>query len=150
MLLVRRGLVNIQIQAFGGLLSEIPQRNLLAEEPERKLGPYTLVSKIGRGAFGVVWLAEKRSSIATTRFALKLPRDEDIDLEAFKQEATIWLQASGHPNVVPMIEADVYDEQVVIVSEYVTDGSLAAWLRQHGGLTGEKYDVGRNGSAGVW
>lgn len=103
------------------------------EEPERKLGPYTLVSKIGRGAFGVVWLAEKRSSIATTRFALKLPRDEDIDLEAFKQEATIWLQASGHPNVVPMIEADIYDEQIVIVSEYVTDGSLGSWLNQHGG-----------------
>lgn len=54
----------------------------LVDEPERKLGPYTLVSKIGRGAFGVVWLAEKRSSIATTRFAFKLPRDEDIDLEA--------------------------------------------------------------------
>jgi serine/threonine protein kinase len=103
------------------------------EEAERKLGPYTLVSKIGRGAFGVVWLAERRSSIATTRFALKLPRDEDIDLEAFKQEATIWLQASGHPNVVPMIEADIYDEQVVIVSEYVPDGSLAGWLTQNGG-----------------
>ena len=35
-------------------------------EAEQKLGPYTLLSKIGRGAFGVVWLAEKRSSIATT------------------------------------------------------------------------------------
>lgn len=101
--------------------------------PERKLGPYTLVSKIGRGAFGVVWLAEKRTAIATTRFALKLSRDEDIDLDAFKHEAAIWLHASGHPNVVPMIEADIYDEQVVIVSEYVTDGSLAGWLRQHGG-----------------
>lgn len=103
------------------------------EEAARKLGPYTLISKIGRGAFGVVWLAEKKSSIATTRFALKLPRDEDIDLEAFKQEATIWLQASGHPNVVPLIEADIYDQQVVIVSEYIPDGSLAAWLKQHGG-----------------
>lgn len=103
------------------------------KEPVRRLGPYTLVSKIGRGAFGVVWLAEKKSSIATTRFALKLPRDEDIDVEAFKHEATIWLQASGHPNVVPLIEADIYDEQLVIVSEYVPDGSLAAWLKQHGG-----------------
>lgn len=102
-------------------------------EAERKLGPYTLVNKIGRGAFGVVWLAERRSSIATTRFALKLPRDEDIDLEAFKQEATIWLQASGHPNVVPMIEAEIYDEQLVIVSEYVPDGSLGGWLGQHSG-----------------
>jgi serine/threonine protein kinase len=58
-------------------------------EAVRKLGPYKLVNKIGRGAFGVVWLAEKQTSIATTRFALKLSRDEDIDLEAFKQEAAI-------------------------------------------------------------
>jgi serine/threonine-protein kinase len=102
-------------------------------EPNRKLGPYTLVSKIGVGGFGVVWLAEKRSAIATTQFALKMPRGEDIDLEAFKQEAAIWLQASGHPNVLPLIDADIYDDQVVIVSEYVPDGSLAAWLNQHGG-----------------
>jgi formylglycine-generating enzyme required for sulfatase activity/serine/threonine protein kinase len=98
-----------------------------------KIGPYTLVSKLGQGAFGVVWLAKKQSAIATTQFALKLPRGEDIDVEAFKQEATIWLQASGHPNVLPLIDADIYDGQVVIVSEYVNDGSLAGWLKQHGG-----------------
>jgi WD40 repeat protein len=102
-------------------------------EPTKQLGPYTLVSKIGVGGFGVVWLAEKRSAIATTQFALKMPRGEDIDLAAFKQEAAIWLQASGHPNVLPLIDADIYDDQVVIVSEYVPDGSLAAWLSQHGG-----------------
>ncbi len=102
-------------------------------EPVRKLGPYRLISKIGRGAFGVVWLAEKQTSIATTRFALKLSRDEDVDIEAFRQEAAIWIQASGHPNVLTMIDADIYDEQVVIVSEYVPDGSLAGWLKLHGG-----------------
>lgn len=62
-----------------------------------------------------------------------MPRDEDIDIEAFKQEAKIWVQASGHPNVVPLIDADVYDGNVVIVSEYMPDGSLGAWLEQHGG-----------------
>ncbi len=103
------------------------------EQLNRKLGPYTLVSKIGLGGFGVVWLAEKRTAIATTQFALKLPRGEDIDFEAFKQEAAIWLQASGHPNVLPLIDADIYDDQIVIVSEYVPDGSLAGWLKQHGG-----------------
>ena len=102
-------------------------------EPIRKLGPYTLVNKIGRGGFGVVWLAEKRTAIAITQFALKLPRDEDIDVEALKQEAAIWVQASGHPNVLPLIEADIYEDQVVIVSEYVPDGSLAGWLKEHGG-----------------
>jgi formylglycine-generating enzyme required for sulfatase activity/tRNA A-37 threonylcarbamoyl transferase component Bud32 len=101
--------------------------------PNDKIGPYTLVSKLGQGAFGIVWLAQKQSAIATTQFALKLPRDQDIDVEAFRQEATIWLQASGHPNVLPLIDADIYDGQVVIVSEYVNDGSLAGWLKQHGG-----------------
>lgn len=101
--------------------------------PNDKIGPYILVSKLGQGAFGVVWLAQKKTAIATTQFALKLPRDEDIDVEVFKQEAAIWIQASGHPNVLPLIDADIYDGQVVIVSEYIHDGSLASWLTQHGG-----------------
>ncbi len=97
-----------------------------------KIGPYTLISKLGRGAFGVVWLAEKRGLI-TTRFALKLPNEEEVVLAAVEKEASVWLHAGGHPNVLPIIEADIYDEQVVIVSEYAPDGSLSKWLEQHGG-----------------
>ncbi len=102
-------------------------------QPDDKIGPYTLVSKLGHGAFGVVWLAEKRTSITTTRFALKLPKDEEIDVEAVKQEAALWVHASGHPNVLPIIEADIYGERIVIVSEYAPDGSLSAWLKRHAG-----------------
>jgi serine/threonine protein kinase len=100
---------------------------------QNKIGSYTLISQIGRGGFGVVWLAEKRTAIATTRFALKLARDEDVDIEAFKHEAVIWAQVSGHPNVLPIIEADIYDGQAVIVSEYAPGGSLQDWLKKHGG-----------------
>ncbi len=32
-----------------------------------------------------------------------------------------------------MIDADIYEGQVAIVSEYVPDGSLGGWLKQHGG-----------------
>jgi WD40 repeat protein len=101
-------------------------------QPHDKIGSYTLVNKIGSGGFGVVWLAEKRTSIATTRFALKLARNEDVDIEVFKQEASIWAQVSGHPNVLPIIEADIYDGQIVIVSEYAPGGSLMDWLQRHG------------------
>lgn len=101
--------------------------------PDEMIGPYTLVRKIGQGSFGVVWLAEKRTPIATTCFALKLARDEDVEIEAFKQEAAVWVRASGHPNVLTMIEADVYDGQIVIVSEYTPDGSLKNWLQRYGG-----------------
>ncbi len=101
--------------------------------PSKKIGPYHLITKLGSGAFGVVWLAEKRTVLATTKVALKLPRDDDINIEAVKQEAAVWIEASGHPNVLPIIDADIYDEHIVIVSEYVPDGSLAKWLEHHGG-----------------
>jgi serine/threonine protein kinase len=98
-----------------------------------QIGPYTLINRLGRGAFGVVWLAERRTSITTTKAALKIPLDDEIDLETIKQEANLWVQASGHPNVLPIIEANVYDDQVIIASEFAPDGSLESWLKQHGG-----------------
>src|SRR5262245_2837518 len=101
--------------------------------PADQIGPYTLVRELGRGTFGVVWLAERRTRLATTQLALKLPLLDDPDLDAITQEARLWVQASGHPNVLPVVEAEVYDGQVVIVSEYAPDGSLRAWLRQNGG-----------------
>ena len=102
-------------------------------KPDAIIGPYTLINRLGKGAYGVVWLAEKRTPIATTKVAIKIPNDDNIDFEAIKREASVWVSASGHPNVLPIIDADVYDEQVVIVSEYAPDGSMAKWLENHGG-----------------
>lgn len=98
-----------------------------------RIGPYTLLEKLGRGGFGVVWLGEKRTALAATRVALKLSNDDDVDLEVIQREASVWIEASGHPNVLPIIDADIYDDQVVIVSEYAPHGSLERWLKQHGG-----------------
>jgi tRNA A-37 threonylcarbamoyl transferase component Bud32 len=103
------------------------------------IGPYTLVRRLGRGQIGVVWLAERRSSLASVRVALKFPAVTDADLEAIKREAQVWVQASGHPNILPVIEAEIYDGHVVIVSEYAPDGALDAWLRSHGGRAPSPY-----------
>ena len=89
-----------------------------------QIGPYTLISRLGKGAFGVVWLSERRTSIATTKAALKIPHDDNIELDIIRQEANVWAEASGHPNVLPIIEANVYDGIVVIASEFAPDGSL--------------------------
>jgi len=94
------------------------------------IGPYKLVSLIGRGGFGEVWLAVRQTSLLTTKVAVKLPLDDQIDIDAIKREAALWEQASGHPNVLPIIEANIYDDQVVIVSEYASSGSLADLLKE--------------------
>src|SRR5215203_4798109 len=75
------------------------------------IGLYTLVRKLANGGFGEVWLAEKQSEFITKKVAIKLPHDHQVDFEAIRQEATLWEQASGHPNVLPIIDADVYDGQ---------------------------------------
>jgi serine/threonine protein kinase len=105
---------------------------------EQKIGVYTLVKRLGRGGFGEVWLADRHGKFATTQVAVKLPLDEQVDHAAIEQEAQLWAKASGHPNVLPIIEADEYDGQIVIVSEYAPDGSLEQWLRQNGKMPFEK------------
>jgi serine/threonine protein kinase len=98
-----------------------------------KLGPYSLVRTLGRGAFGEVWLAERATSLLTTQAALKLPFDGSSNLGLVRDEAQTWLKASGHPNVVPVLEAEVYDGQVIIASEYVAGGTLREWMERSGG-----------------
>lgn len=104
----------------------------------QQIGNYTLIRKLGRGGFGEVWLAEKRAKFVTTKVAVKLPHDDQIDHEAIKQEATLWERASGHPNILPIIDADEYDGQVLIVSEFAPDGSLNEWLKKYGKMPIEK------------
>jgi len=43
----------------------------------------------------------------------------------------VWL--AERPNVVPVLEAEIYDGRIVIASEFVAGGSLEEWLRRHGG-----------------
>ena len=108
------------------------EETMLFEE-RRNVGPYSLLSRLGEGAFGSVWLAKRRSPVAEIQVALKLPRADVIDLEMVRNEAKTWALAAGHPNVLPIVDADIYDGVIAIASEYAPSGSLSEWLEQHGG-----------------
>ncbi len=66
-------------------------------KPNDRIGPYKLISKLGKGAFGEVWLAHDVDNLVASApaVALKLPLDDDVDLDAIRQEATVWVAASG-------------------------------------------------------
>ncbi|HYM01246.1 MAG TPA: protein kinase, partial [Blastocatellia bacterium] len=114
---------------------------MLKLEKGERIGPYyTLLEYVGKGSFGVVWLAERRTSVLSTQVALKIPtacianeEEREKIKDSITQEAQLWARASGHSNVLPIIEADIIDGQVVIASEYAPDGSLNDWLRRNGG-----------------
>lgn len=98
-------------------------------QPNDIIGPYVVLRRLGHGGFGEVWLAERRSSLLSVPLALKLPLPPFADPDTIRDEARIWLRASGHPNVVPVLDAEEYDGQVVIASEFIAGGSLADRLQ---------------------
>jgi serine/threonine protein kinase/regulator of sirC expression with transglutaminase-like and TPR domain len=95
-------------------------------KPGDNLGPYQLIARIGNGAFGDVWRAKKREGISP-EVAIKVLHDNSNN-EAFQKEALIWVNLGFHPNVMQIIDANVYDDYSVIVSPYTSEGSLEDWL----------------------
>lgn len=102
-------------------------------KPNEQIGSYTLIRKLGGGQFGTVWLAEKRGLI-TTQVAIKFVNDDKADFEKVKKEAEVWAKANGNTNVSSIFDAEIFDEQIILISEYALDGSLAEWLKKRNGI----------------
>ena len=90
----------------------------------QQIGSYTLIYKLGTGGFGEVWLAENRSTSPPEKVAIKLPRNDQISDQAIKDEIFNWSLAGKHKNILPIIECELFGNQIAIVSEFVSDGSL--------------------------
>ena len=65
-------------------------------QANQQIGGYTLIKQIGRGGFGEVWLAERRTEILTTQVAIKLPHREQVNL--VKGQISTILNRSALPN----------------------------------------------------
>ena len=92
----------------------------------RQLGRFTLVEKVGTGAFGAVYKARDPKLDRTV--AIKVPRISNVpeghDKERFVREARSVAQLR-HPSIVTVYEIDEADGLPYIVSEFV-DGTR--WL----------------------
>ncbi len=93
------------------------------------LGPYVMDEQLGRGAYGIVWKAHRKQGLQVP-VAIKIPLDGEDSSTAYQAEADTWLRVTGHPNIVPVLEAVQYGEFFVLISEFVQGGSLRTRLRE--------------------
>jgi serine/threonine-protein kinase len=98
---------------------------LLAELPVlegRRIGPYVITSRIGRGGMGVVYLAERDDGQFRQRVALKLvPRGLETEhaLRRFLDERQI-LASLNHPGIARLLDGGITTDGVpYFAMEYV-------------------------------
>jgi serine/threonine protein kinase len=83
------------------------------DQPGAQVGPYTLLSVLGEGGFGTVWLAERREPMVQ-RVALKIIKpgmDSKAVVARFEQERQA-LAVMDHPNVARVFDGGVTDASV--------------------------------------
>lgn len=115
--------------ARAGFMEGNPTSDVLASEhlsghmlAGQVLGPYTLISQIGQGGMGSVWLAERNDGRFEKKVAVKfinLARIGHANEERFRREGAI-LGRFSHPHIAQLLDAGVSTNGVAyLVLEYV-------------------------------
>ncbi len=97
-------------------------------------GPYTLISQIGQGGMGSVWLArrsdgrfERQAAVKFVSIALSGPATE----ERFKREGSI-LARLAHPHIAELLDAGISsDGSPYLILEYVEGVAIDQYCDAH-------------------
>jgi len=132
---------DLDIEESLRLLDEIwPRDDCHEARIPRQFGRFSILGELGRGGFGVVYLAE--DPLLDRRVALKVPRVEVLSgtdgWRRFLREARA-ASRLDHPNLIPLLEAGAIGPVGYIVSAYVAGPSLERWLRHKGRRTSPRW-----------
>jgi serine/threonine-protein kinase len=95
------------------------------------IGKYKILSTIGSGGFGTVYLAE--DTWIDKKVALKVPHKQGVDFGELLREPRL-LASLNHPNIVTIVTAEKQDNVFFIVMEYVTGENLETIIAREGAL----------------
>ncbi len=95
----------------------------------RRLGRFSLLRQLGRGAQATVWLGHDER--LDREVAIKLLDPGAAEVQTWLHEARA-VSRLTHPNIVPVFEADTVGEQPMLVFEFVDGGTLAEARRDKG------------------
>lgn len=112
-----------------GAVPDLSSASRAGEKPPAEVPGYQLVRLLGRGAFGVVWLAQQKNT--GKQVAIKFyAHAEGLDLGEIKRE--VWSLAALYAarEIVQLIEVGWEATPPYFVMEYLEHGSLEQRLRR--------------------
>ena len=95
------------------------------------IGKYKMLSTIGSGGFGTVYLAE--DTWIDKKVALKVPHKQGVDFGELLREPRL-LASLNHPNIVTILTAEKQENVFFIVMEFVPGETLEAIIARDGAL----------------
>ena len=95
------------------------------------IGKYKILSTIGSGGFGTVYLAE--DTWIDKKVALKVPHKQGVDFGELLREPRL-LASLNHPNIVTIMTAEKQENVFFIVMEFVPGETLEAVIARDGAL----------------
>ena len=95
------------------------------------IGKYKILSTIGSGGFGTVYLAE--DTWIDKKVALKVPHKQSVDFGELLREPRL-LASLNHPNIVTILTAEKQENVFFIVMEFVPGETLEAIIARDGAL----------------
>jgi len=95
------------------------------------LGKYKILSPLGSGGFGTVYLA--RDTWIDKQVAIKVPHRQNLDFGDLLREPRL-LASVSHPNIVAITTAEKQDGVFFIVMEYVPGETLETIVLREGAL----------------
>ena len=95
------------------------------------IGKYRILSPLGSGGFGSVFLAE--DTWIHKKVALKVPHKQNVDFSEMLKEPRL-LASMSHPNIVTVLTAEKQDDVFFIVMEYVKGETLEHIIVREGAL----------------
>src|SRR5207302_4148385 len=95
--------------------------------PTGKIGRFTVIEELGKGAMGVVVAAYDPE--LDRRIAIKMLHVEICDSHGVRLEREAKAMAQvNHPNVVTIHETGRLDDRLYVAMEYVVGTTLRGWL----------------------
>ena len=95
------------------------------------IGKYKILTTIGSGGFGTVYLAE--DTWIDKKVALKVPHKQNLDFGELLREPRL-LATLNHPNIVTILTAEKQENVFFIVMEFVPGETLESIIARDGAL----------------